>query len=178
MGAWCGAILTKVGKQLQGRVEAGELKLKLKKMKIGDGVPTVLENMTNLVNSKQIVDITSVINNGDGTVVVTGLISNVGLAEGYYLREYGLFAEDENGNEILYCVSTDSNPDYLPAQSATPTVVSEELGLTIAISNASKIDVTIAMTGYATKAQLAAHIQDKTMHCFEYDQYGDIMPRE
>lgn len=163
MANWQGAVLTNVGIALQAKVEAGETKLNLTKMKLGDGTPGSLETMTDLAHPVQTVGINSVKYNDDGTVVVNGLVSNTGLTEGYYLKEYGLFAADDEGNEILYCVSVDSNPDYLQPEGGA-TVISEELGLVIAISNAANIKVNITQQGMATIEDLKNHDRDINAH--------------
>lgn len=163
MANWQGAILTNAGIALQARVEAGETKLNLTRLKLGDGMPTSLETMTDLQHPVQVVGITSITPNEDGTIVVNGTVTNADLAEGYYLREYGLFAEDDDGNEVLYCISVDTNPDYLqPKGSAT--IISEELGLTIALSNVANIDVNVTNVGMASMLDLNNHNKDANAH--------------
>lgn len=167
MSNWNGAVLTKKGLALQARVEAGETKLNLTKLKLGDGTPTDLENMTDLARPVQVLGITSVQAKADGTVVVNGLVSNTDLAEGYYLKEFGLFAKDDDDVECLYCVTTDSNPDYMPADGSV-TAISTELGLTIAISNTDKIVVKPSAAGLVTSEDLAdaieGHNEDDEAH--------------
>ncbi len=163
MANWQGAVLTNAGLALQSKVEAGLSKLNLTKLKLGDGVPAELETMTDLAHPVQEVGINSITDNEDGTVVVNGLVTNEGLTEGYYLREYGLFAKDDSGNEVLYCVSIDSNPDYLQPEGSA-TVISEEIGLTIAIGNAAVLNVTITPTGMATMVDLNNHNSSTKTH--------------
>lgn len=170
MANWQGAVLTNAGLALQSKVEAGLSKLNLTKLKLGDGVPAELETMTDLAHPVQEVGINSVTDNEDGTVVVNGLVTNEGLTEGYYLREYGLFAKDDSGNEVLYCVSIDSNPDYLQPEGSA-TVISEEIGLTIAIGNAAVLNVTISPTGMATMVDLDNHSRSAIAHENRFSQY-------
>ncbi len=162
MANWSSLILTNKGKILRSKVEAGQTKLTLTKIKLGDGVISTgqtLEGLLDLVSPKQIVGINSV-SAKDSLCTVTGIITNVGLQAGYNLKELGLFATDPDVGEILYAVTTDSSYDYLPAEGGA-TVVSEEFSLNIGISNLANVTAVVDMNGLLTVSSAATLFNEK-----------------
>ena len=162
MANWSSLILTNKGKILRSKVEAGQTKLTLTKIKLGDGVISTgqtLEGLLDLVSPKQIVGINSV-SAKDSLCTVTGIITNVGLQAGYNLKELGLFATDPDVGEILYAVTTDLSYDYLPAEGGA-TVVSEEFSLNIGISNLANVTAVVDMNGLLTVSSAATLFNEK-----------------
>ena len=165
MANWNGLILTTKGIALLSKVEAGTT-LEMTKIKLGDGVlpdGQNLEDLTDLVSPKQILGIASreAQKNEDGEFnglcKISSTISNVGLTQGYYVRELGIFANDPDAGEILYAVTTDTAPDYLPAQGGA-TVISQEFALYVAISNMESIEVQIDPGALATMGYVKLNI--------------------
>lgn len=111
--------LTKKGIDLQSKIQVGE-QLKFTRVAVGEGIvddPASLPDLTNLVEYRASYNITGLENRGDGTSVIKTIISNQDLEEGFYVREIGVFAEDPDEGEILYCVvNTGEYADYLPAK--------------------------------------------------------------
>ncbi len=151
MANWNGIILTNKGRALQAKVEAG-ITLALTKMKLGDGQISgsqSLETLTDLVQPRQNIGITTCKALDTGVCAVTGLITNAGVTTGYNVRELGLFATDPDEGEILYAVTTDSQPDYLQATGGS-TVISEEFTMNISFSNTNTVTALIDSTVLAT----------------------------
>lgn len=160
MPNWSGLILTKQGRQLQAKVEAGT-QLALTKLKLGSGVlpeGKQLEELTDLVTPKQNIGIATIEAQDDGTCKVSATISNIGLTAGYYVRELGVYATDPDKGEILYLVATDSAPDYLPAEGGA-TAVSQEFCVYVSVSNTDNVVAQIDAGALATMGyvQLALH---------------------
>ena len=151
MPNWNGMILTNKGRVLQAKVEAGET-LSLTKLKLGSGIigeGQSLETLTDLVSPEQNLGIAEKTALENGLTEIKATITNAGLEEGYYVRELGVFAQDPDEGEILYAVTTDTAPDYLPAQGSA-TVLSQEFAIYIATSNVNHIEATIDPTALAT----------------------------
>lgn len=151
MPNWNGMILTNKGRVLQAKVEAGET-LSLTKLKLGSGIigeGQSLETLTDLVSPEQNLGIAEKTALENGLTEIKATITNAGLEEGYYVRELGVFAQDPDEGEILYAVTTDTAPDYLPAQGSA-TVLSQEFAIYIATSNVDHIEATIDPTALAT----------------------------
>lgn len=157
--AFTGTILTTKGLALQTKVQAGA-QLSFTKVKIGDGQlgsGQSMEALTDLIAPKKTLDISAVAVIGDGTSRVRAVVTNTGLAAGFFVREIGLFATDPDDGEILYCVANAGNEcDYLP----TPTSVAVEQTIDIltAIGNATNV------TAVINETIVLATIQDITDH--------------
>lgn len=144
-------ILTNKGRVLQAKVEAGET-LSLTKLTLGSGIigeGQSLETLTDLVSPEQNLGIAEKTALENGLTEIKATITNAGLEEGYYVRELGVFAQDPDEGEILYAVTTDTAPDYLPAQGSA-TVLSQEFAIYITTSNVNHIEATIDPTALAT----------------------------
>lgn len=154
MANWSGGVLTAAGRALQLKVESGT-KLELTKIKLGDGNETSAEvdNLTDLVSARAELAI-SAVKVSNGLCKVTGVILTTNVEAGFYSREWGLFAKDPDAGEILYMISLDSNPDYIPPKSAE-LKASATYAMNIAVQNASTIKVTIDPAGLVTNAILA-----------------------
>ena len=135
MPNWNGLVLTKKGQLLQAKVGTGVV-LALTKMKLGSGVlpkGTSLEDLTDLVAPEQNVGIAAKeVLTDQKMCKISATITNVGLSAGYYVRELGVFANDPDDGEILYAVTSDSAPDYLPPRGGS-TAVSQEFAVYISI---------------------------------------------
>ncbi|WP_333593593.1 tail fiber protein [Anaerospora hongkongensis] len=158
MPNWSGGILTTRGQALQAKVDAGQTTLTFTKMKIGSGVlgsGQSLEDLTDLITPKQNIGISGISASGNITTL-TGVITNAGVTTGYQVRELGVFATDPALGEILYSVTIDSAPDYLPPEGGA-VAVSQEFNYKIAVSNAANVSATISTSGLVTVGMLQSH---------------------
>lgn len=161
MSNWNGLILTRKGRQLSAKVEAGT-PLFITKIKLGDGVissGTQLEELNDLVHPMQIIGIAAkeVLDNGLCKIMAT--ITNNDLETGYYITELGLYADDPDEGEILYAVTTATAADYLPA-SGGATTVSESFSVYISVTNADNLMVKIDAGALATMGYVELSISD------------------
>lgn len=163
MANWNGGILTSKGRALAAKVEAGTCKLAFTKIKVGDGTPSSVESLTDLVAPKQIISLSAIVPASDGTCDVSGVLTNATLEKGFYLREMGLFATDPDEGEILYAVSVDNTPDYLQAKGGA-TNLAIDMHMKIAIASASSVSMDGKLEGLVTAEQLEAHNASETAH--------------
>lgn len=173
MANWTGGQLTKAGRDLQIKVEAGQCKLALTKIKLGDGTENIasVDLMTDLVAPKAAFGISQV-EAKDGMCTVTGLIHTSNVSAGFYAREWGIFAKDPSLGEILYMISLDPAPDFVPPSSAA-LKQSATFAMNIAVSNAANIEVRIDPAGLVNTDMLArgARIIKRGVAY----QYGDVV---
>lgn len=165
MPNWSGGILTTKGQSLQAKVDAGQTTLTITKMKIGSGVlPSGqnLQSLNDLVTPEMNVPISAVSANANISTI-TGVITNAGLTNGFNVRELGVFAQDPTLGEILYSITIDSAPDYLPPEGGSVTV-SSEFSYDIVVSNAASITATIHQNGLVTASILENHNKDPLAH--------------
>ena len=102
--------LTKKGRAYLAKCQASSTPIQFTKMKFGDGKLTDNENPTDLIDIKNIKIEKSILSKeqkGDA-VVLTTVIDNVSLEEGYFPRETGIYALDE-GVEVLYFYMNDGD---------------------------------------------------------------------
>lgn len=147
MANWSGGVLTRVGRELQAKVLAGRTKLELTRIKLGSGSETSeqVDTMRDLHEPKASVGI-SAVEYTDNLCTVTGIVLTSALDQGFYAKEWGLFANDPDEGEILYMISLDTVPDWIPPGS-TALTISASYAMTIAVENADNISVQIAPTG-------------------------------
>ncbi|SDD90138.1 hypothetical protein [Sporomusa acidovorans] len=158
MPNWNGTVLTTRGKALQAKVEAGTT-MQITKLKIGDGILSAgqtVDALIDLVSPKKNIGISAKTPLESGICKVTAVVTNDGLATGFYVRELGVFAQDPDLGEILYAYTSDGSPDYLPAAGGS-VAVAEELVVQLAFSNAVDIQATITLDGLITTAILEQH---------------------
>ena len=114
-----GYILTDNGSKLMADVEAGKMALKLTKLQIGNGLINSLSDYvarSALISPKNTMVITSITTEDVSDVRICLLkasISSLAVETGYDATELGIFAQNSNGEEILYGVCYDESPDYI-----------------------------------------------------------------
>ncbi len=140
-----GYILTKLGETLHAKVEAGET-LTLTRMQLGSGkaesVADYYDRSTLFEpqNDVEIQTITPDITGDKSICKVTGTLMNESVDEGYQARELGVFAKDPDSGEILYAVSYDEDPTYIPGKNEGSEI---ELNFDLYITITSDTKVTI-----------------------------------
>lgn len=174
-------ILTTAGKALIDKVNSGQAKISFSKVvfssmdnsQLSDtqvkALITISPQEVVVSPPETTLDTTS----GETRIRATG--TNKQLADGVYVKTYGVFAKDDTGNEVLYGVTVSPNPNYFPAyDGVTPqavtysykTVIQETSNIIMTNSNdvyVTQEDLTEAigkipqpdLSNYATKDQLA-----------------------
>ena len=158
MSNWAGGVLTAAGRTLQAKVEAGTTALILTKIKLGDGTESMdaVDNLTDLVGPKAVLGISSSVADGDHATI-TGVMLSTQLQAGFWCREWGLFARDPDAGEILYMVTIDAQPEWLPASTAAAQV-SATYAMNIAVANATNIEVQIDPAGLVDVEMLQSYM--------------------
>ena len=147
MSNWIGGVLTAAGRVLQAKVEAGITSLDITRIKLGDGTETMdsVDTLTDLVSPKVILGVSTATQDGQ-TATITGVITTSQITAGFYCREWGLFAEDPDVGEILYMITIDTVPEWLPP-SSSEAQISATYAMNIAVANATSITVDIDLAG-------------------------------
>ena len=114
MGSFNGFILTNNGKKLLEEALTGK-RLVFTKFQFGDGEATEdPKEVTELVNVNKETTINQIENNGNGQVMLRVIVDNKDIDTGYYIKEIGVFARCDDGEEVLYAYNKAMKPDYLP----------------------------------------------------------------
>ncbi|WP_026766139.1 glycosyl hydrolase family 28-related protein [Selenomonas ruminantium] len=159
MSNWSGGVLTNVGRELQLKVEAGAT-LTFTKIKLGDGIESLeaVDDLTDLMSPKFVMGISSKSVAND-VCKITGVLSSSSIATGFRAREWGLFAQDPDIGEILYMISIDTQPDWVPSGSDIGKLA-VSYAMNVAVSNASSITARIDPAGLVTADMLAELIHE------------------
>lgn len=151
MADFPGLKLTNAGRELQAKAQTGQVLL-FTRVGLGDGAaPADLTTLTSLVNQRQPLSIQRQDVPGDGTAVLRIILTNQGLAAGFFMRELGVYAQDpDTGEELLYSYSNCGEfADFLPAAGGA-TLVEQIFDLITIIGDAE--NVTAVIDDYITIA--------------------------
>lgn len=149
-GVFNEAVLTTQGIALLTKAQAGLCTITLTKAVSGDGSYAEGEDITGrtaLKSQKQEFSINQVTVQNPKNVFVKFIITNYKsaldyLAEGYYVKEIGLYATDPDDGEILYAIATAVTDqwDYLPSyDNLIPSKITIEM--VTEVSNADEVTV-------------------------------------
>jgi hypothetical protein len=123
-GVFQESVLTAKGIALNAKAQAGKCTIKLTKAAAGDGSYSTGEDIskrTALKSVKQTFPLTTVTVQNKSNVFVKFVMTNKqdggNLANGYYVKEVGLYATDPDEGEILYAIAigVENQWDYMPA---------------------------------------------------------------
>lgn len=160
MADYQGVLLTEKGRALLAKAQTGSV-LRFTRVKIGDGEiqsGESLELLNDLVNPKLSLEITHLQAESNGICHVRTNITNEGLTEGFFVKEVGLFAMDPDLNEeILYAITTATNPDYIPP-AGSATVVNNQFDINILVGNATNIQADVNPNGLVSQADFDEHL--------------------
>lgn len=144
MSAFGGLIFTNKGRNLQAKAQAGA-QLNFTRIAIGDGDlgGSSIADLNSLIHQVKTIDITKLITLPGGKAVVGGSFSNQDIIAGFYWKELGVFAQDPDLGEILYCYgNSGANAEYIPAGGG-PDVVEKNIAAVTIVGNAADVTATI-----------------------------------
>lgn len=154
---------TTQGLALDNKLAFAGASLELTHLAVGSGVwpgGTDPSALTALAAETLRVAVGEPVARGDGSFEVHGVLSNLGLAQGFDWQECGVFATDPDQGEILYMVTHVEDPaqaDYIPAHGGSNLV---ELDFTFLIRSAAGVQVTAVLQDtlvIATKRDVENH---------------------
>ena len=158
--------LTKKGRTYLAKCQTSSTPIQFTKMKFGDGKLIDNENPADLIDIKNIKIEKSILSKeqkGDA-VVLTTVIDNVSLEEGYFPRETGIYVLDE-GVEVLYFYMNDGDEtSWIPPEADGPHRMEVKINL-ISSNTGSVVVHNDGKDLYITKEYLEANYTQKG----EYD---------
>lgn len=170
MAKWEGLVLTNAGADLLDRLLAGN-EIEFTRVALGDGLvdnPDDRESfsaMTNLVNHKWDLPVSGIDPLGNGEAVISAKYTNKGLTEGFTVREMGIFAKDENGNEILFEYDNCNNKtNYLPAYADNIAPISLNWDIHVIIKSIQNVSINITYSESTTKEEFEKHVISTNPH--------------
>ncbi|HHW03422.1 MAG TPA: hypothetical protein GXX35_11560 [Thermoanaerobacterales bacterium] len=171
MGAFGGLILTNKGRNLQAKAQTG-VQLNFTKIKIGDGSLSgqSIVDLTNLISTKKELTILSLETLTGGRAKLRSYFTNADIVTGFYWRELGVFAQDPDEGEILYCYgNAGTNAEYIPAGGG-PDVVERYINVITLVGNATNVSTTLGSEIYVTQADFDNHTGNTVMHVTQVEK--------
>ncbi len=149
-------VLTEQGIGLQTKVEAG-LQLVIHRMAASSGMSENPQKLTVIEPECQELQIDSITADGD-RAVITAALSNIGVTESYIVHQIGVYALDENGDELLFIVGQDATGDEIKAGTEEENVI--EYNIALKVSNAGQVVFNRNLDDYVRKRQFYEHVED------------------
>lgn len=152
-------IVTAAGEALVARLVAGDAEARFTRVCASSEDYSAWESsamkaLTELEGICQTVPVSGTRRADPYTVEIYAAMDNKTLEAGYYTRTIGLYAEDPDGNEILFAVCVEpESPFYMPSF-AGKTVSGVSYKLRVKVSNSEKISIEASADVYATAVQL------------------------
>ena len=148
-------LFTEKGRALQAKALAGAA-LNFTKIAMGSGSLGGQNQitLTKLIEPKVILNISDIRRNTN-YAEIKGTFTNQDISTGFYWREIGLFAQDPDIGEILYCYGNAGTlAEYIPPQSSE--IIEKVVNLTAIVGDAANVTATINESlVFATKADVA-----------------------
>ncbi|MFH5187098.1 phage tail protein [Paenibacillus sp. TAB 01] len=164
MGAFGGLILTSRGRALQVKAQAG-VQLHYTRIAIGDGSlgGQSISDLNALINERKSLSITKLKPLADNKATIGAVLNNQDMSSGFYFREIGVFAQDPDAGEVLYCYgNAGNNAEYIPAGGAAD-LLEKHIDAIVIVGNAANVTATIDQSlVLATKLELESHTHDGT----------------
>ncbi len=135
-------LFTDRGRALQAKAMTGTA-LNFTKLQMGSGSLGGQSQITlrNLIDPKVTISI-SEITRDINYATIKGNFSNADISTGFYWRELGVFAQDPDLGEILYCYgNAGALAEYIPPQSSE--IIEKTVSLSVIVGNASQVTATI-----------------------------------
>lgn len=153
MSAFGGMILTNRGRNLQAKGLTGT-QIQFTRIGVGDGslVGSLIVELNALKNQVKSLPISNLKTTSNGKVTIGAVLSNQDITSGFYFREIGLFAQDPDVGEILYCyANAGTTAEYITAAGGTE-VIEKSIDVIAVIGNAQNVSAVIDQSlVYATQ---------------------------
>lgn len=156
MNIWENAVLTDKGTALQAKLVDGQTLHITKVVSGGAKVPVVnLRQQINVTDGGKEITLQPVRIEGDKTILPV-LLENIGLEEGYDLWQVGIYAQDPEEGEILYCLAQASEAKHIPSATEGPGF-SITWDFVIKTSNTAPFEVDVNSVGLVSIEQYQVH---------------------
>lgn len=153
MATWENTTVTQNGQNLLNGLIAGNKKMTITRAVAGTSTVPITELIlqTDVKDQAQTAELGNVQIHEDH-VVIPVIISNIGLATGYTAKQVGVYAQAEGEAEILFFLAQSTVGQAVPSQTDSPHGFTAEFHFTIAVSNASELNITVNTNGILTQA--------------------------
>ena len=166
--------LTNEGKKYIARVNAGEITMHLTRAVAGSGNSSYLDILTSVVDERQQIQLDAVRSEGEYTFIEC-LLTNLELDREYVLKQLGIYAVDEKGEEKLIIIGQDQYGDRIPVLSEKEVEYQYNIGMRI--SNAAEVTFDFSVNDFLRKKYFYEHCAEFEEYKVEVDERFKALPR-
>lgn len=166
--------LTNEGKKYMARVNASEITMHLTRAVAGSGSSSYLDILTSVVDEQQQIQLDAVHAEGEYTFIEC-VLTNLELSREYVLRQLGIYAVDEDGEEKLIIVGQDQYGDRIPVLSEKE--VEYQYSIAMRISNAAEVTFDFSVNDFLRKKYFYEHCEEFEEYKKEVDGRFKALPR-
>jgi phage-related tail fiber protein len=143
MSTFGGISFTAKGRELMAKSQTG-VKLNFTKISVGDGILNQsIDNLDSLISPIKDLTITKLKTMTGGKATIGGVLTNQNIITGFYWKELGLFAQDPDLGEILYCYGNAGNlAEYIPPAGGAD-ILEKQINIIALIGNAESVTAVI-----------------------------------
>lgn len=160
MADFQGTVITKLGRELITKAIATKTGIHYTRAAISSAKHPSgadLELVTGLAQHEKDIDITGY-SAGGGEATISTQVTNEGVTTGFYVYQVGLFADDPDLGEILYCIAeAEEHPDWLPAEGGA-IGASRIYDLITIVSNVENVTATVNPSGFVTQNVMETYV--------------------
>jgi len=172
MSAFGGLILTNVGRNLQTKAQVGT-QLNFTRISVGDGdlAGSSILDLIAMKHEVKSLAITKLKTMTGGKAVIGTVLSNESILVGFYWRELGVFAQDPDLGEILYCYGNAGvNAEYITAGGG-PDIIEKSIDVVTIVGNATNVTATLdSSLLYVTYPEFDDHVNDNVRHVTDLER--------
>ena len=167
-------VLTKKGLELKAKLQGGAQMVFTKAISsTGTTTASNLTDLTAVTSPKQTLLLGNAIQDGGGKTTLPVTVVNRGLTQSYTLWQIGIYAQDPDVGEILYCISQATQADIVPSESQNPNFTIY-FNFKFALLNASDVTVQLNLDGMVTQGDLVNHNKATDAHKVLFDKKMDL----
>ncbi len=159
--------LTNAGKEYMARVNAGEISMHLTRAVVGSGSSSYLDILTSVVDEQQQIQLDAVYSDREYTHIEC-VLTNLELERAYILKQLGIYAADETGEDKLIIIGQDIYGDRVPLISEKE--VEYQFNIGMRVSNASEVTFDFSVNDFLRKKYFYEF-------CEEVDRRFKMLPR-
>lgn len=156
------------------RVNAGEITMHLTKAVTGSGSSSYLDILTSVVDERQQIQLDAVRSEEEYTFIEC-LLTNLELNREYVLRQLGIYATDDKGEEKLIIIGQDQYGDRIPVLSEKEVEYQYNIGMRI--SNAAEVTFDFSVNDFLRKKYFYEHCAEFEEYKVEVDNRFNALPR-
>ena len=166
--------LTNEGKKYIARVNAGEITMHLTRAVAGSGSSSYLDILTSVVDERQQIQLDAVRSEGEYTFIEC-LLTNLELDREYVLKQLGIYAVDDKGEERLIIIGQDQYGDRIPVLSEKEVEYQYNIGMRI--NNAAEVTFDFSVNDFLRKKYFYEHCAEFEEYKVEVDNRFKALPR-